>query len=194
MNSPGRLYLIPAPIGGTDPLRSLPPETIAAMRGIRHFVVESERTAARLLSSVLSREALRETSFWILDEHTPANSIPGLLEPALAGQDIGLMSEVGCPCIADPGSGLVAEAHRLGMRVLPLAGPSSILMALMASGFNGQSFVFLGYLPARAEKRRATLKRIEGEARRDGSTRVFIETPYRNRVLLEDALKVLDGG
>lgn len=192
MKTPGRLFLLPAPIGDGNPLETLSPEVVEVVRSLRHFVVESEHSAVRLLSRILTPEALRETVLTTLNEHTDPKSIPGLLEPALGGRDLGILSEAGCPCVADPGADLVAEAHRLGIRVLPLPGPSSILQALMASGFSGQRFEFLGYLPPRGEDRRSALKRLEREASRDGSTRIFIETPYRNQALLSDALAVLE--
>jgi len=192
VNKPGRLFLLPAPIGEGDPLRVLSPEVVDTMRGLRHFVVESERSAGRLLSRVLPPEALRESSFYILDEHTDPKDVPRLLEPALEGQDLGILSEAGCPCVADPGADLAAAAHRRGVRVIPLSGPSSILQALMASGFSGQRFLFLGYIPARSGDRRTALKRMEQEALRDGATRIFIEAPYRGQAVLEDALGVLD--
>ncbi len=192
MTEPGRLFLVPAPLGNGDPLRILSPEVVDTIRGLRHFVVESERSALRLLSGILPPESLRESSFSVLDEHTDPREVPRLLEPARAGHDLGMLSEGGCPCVADPGADLAAEAHRRGIRVIPLAGPSAILQALMASGFSGQRFEFLGYLPARAEERRSSLKRLEREAARDGATRIFIEAPYRGRALLSDALDVLD--
>lgn len=192
MKTPGRLFLLPAPIGDGNPLEILSPEVVEIFRNLRHFVVESERSAVRLLSRILTPEALQETVLTILNEHTDPKVIPGLLEPALGGRDLGILSEAGSPCVADPGADLVAEAHRLGIRVTPLPGPSSILQALMASGFSGQRFEFLGYLPPRGEDRRPALKRLEREASRDGSTRIFIETPYRNQALLSDALAVLE--
>lgn len=193
MSKPGLLYLIPTPIGDQDPRRILSPELIEIIGDIRHFIVESEKSVGRFLSRALPPEALAASTFSILDEHTGAAALPDLLKPALAGQDIGLISEAGCPCVADPGSELVAQAHRAGIRVVPLPGPSSILLALMASGFSGQSFLFLGYIPAQTAERKAALGRIEADCRRDGITRIFIETPYRNRAVLEDALQTLDG-
>lgn len=193
MSDTGTLYLIPTPISDQDPLEVLSPDVIGTIRRLRHFVVEAERTAGRFLSRVLSQEALSSISFEVLDEHSVKKDVPRLLERALAGEDMGLISEAGCPCVADPGSDLVAEAHRQGVHVVPLAGPSSILLALMASGFSGQRFQFLGYIPAESAARKTALKSIERECLRDGMTRIFIEAPYRNRALLEDALKVLDG-
>lgn len=193
MSDTGTLYLIPTPISDQDPLEVLSPDVIATIRHLRHFVVEAERTAGRFLSRVLSQEALASTSFAVLDEHSVKEDVPRLLEKALAGEDMGLISEAGCPCVADPGSDLVAEAHRQGVHVVPLSGPSSILLALMASGFSGQRFQFLGYIPAESAARKTALKSIERECLRDGMTRIFIEAPYRNLALLEDALKVLDG-
>ncbi len=192
MKPRGRLFLIPAPIGDGDPLRILSPEVVEVIRGLRQFVVESERSAGRLLSGVLTPEALDATEFHVLNEHTDPKTVAGLLEPALRGIDMGILSEAGCPCVADPGADLASEAHRRGIRVVPLPGPSSILLALMASGFSGQKFEFLGYLPVKAEVRRAALKRLEREALRDGATRIFIEAPYRNPALLADALAVLE--
>lgn len=192
MNAEGRLFLIPAPIGDGSPLRILSPEVVDTIRSLRHFVVESERSAGRLLAGILAPEALRETVFHVLNEHTDPKTVAGLLEPALLGRDLGILSEAGCPCVADPGADLVSEAHRRGIRVVPLPGPSSILLALMASGYSGQKFEFLGYLPVKTEERRAALKRLEQEALRDGSTKIFIEAPYRNPALLSDALAVLE--
>ena len=193
MNRPGALYLIPVPISETDPLVVLSPATLEAIRGLRTFIVESERSAGRFLAKVLSKEALADTSFSVLDEHTRNEEIPRLLERVLEGTSAGLISEAGCPCVADPGSGLVAEAHRRGVRVVPLVGPSSILLALMASGFDAQRFLFLGYIPAESTARKETLRRIERECRLDGITRIFIETPYRNKTVLGDMLAVLSG-
>lgn len=192
MTAPGRLLLLPAPIGDGNPLETLSPEVVAAYRSLRHFAVESERTAVRLLSRILPSQALEKAVLYTLNEHTDPRAVPDLLAPVLDGLDLGILSEAGCPCVADPGADLVAEAHRLGIRVVPLPGPSSLLQALMASGFSGQKFAFLGYLPPRGEERRAALKGVEREASRDGSTRIFIETPYRNQALLSDALAVLE--
>jgi len=193
LNSLGSLYLIPAPIAEQDPLQILSPEVIEVLRSLRHFIVESERTAVRFLSKVLSKESLASASFSVLDEHSIKEDIPRLLKNALSGDNIGLISEAGCPCVADPGSDLVAEAHKRGVRVIPLSGPSSILMALMASGFTGQKFLFLGYIPAESTVRKTALKQIERDCILDGITRIFIEAPYRSRAILDDALKILDG-
>lgn len=191
MTPRGRLFLLPAPIGEGDPRHVLSPEVIETFRSLRHFVVESERSAERLLSRILEPSALEGIELRVLNEHTDPRTVPYLLKPALEGRDMGILSEAGCPCVADPGADLVAEAHRRGVQVLPLPGPSSILQALMASGFSGQRFHFLGYLPAKPEERRAALARLDREAARDGGTRIFIETPYRNNAVLTDALEAL---
>lgn len=192
MENKGRLYLIPNLIAPGKVDDALPMATIAAIQRINHFVVEAERAAWRLLSAVLDREELARVQLSILDEHTTAQLLPDLLGPALEGQDLGLLSEAGMPCIADPGAALVALAHERGIKVVPLVGPSSILLSLAASGLDGQRFRFLGYLPQDPAGRRAALRDIDRGIRADGATRIFIETPYRNAKLLEDCLATLD--
>ena len=169
----------------------LPAAAVARIRSLRRFVVEGEKSAWRLLSSLMDREALASVSLERLDEHTPASELPGLLKPALDGEDIGLLSDAGVPCVADPGSALAALAHDLGIRVVPLVGPSSLILALSASGLDGQRFSFLGYLPQEPQARRAALASIDRGVRADGATRLFIETPYRNERLLADCLDCL---
>lgn len=191
----GTLYLVPNLLDDRSPPEAaLPASALARIRLLRHFVVEGEKAAWRLLSKVLDAEAARETSVERLDEHTPPDALPALLGPLEAGEDLGLLSEAGLPCIADPGSALVALAHERGARIAPLVGPSSILLALAASGLDGQRFSFLGYLPQEAAARRAALERIDRGIRSDGATRIFIETPYRNGRLLEDCLACLSPG
>ncbi|HUX36947.1 MAG TPA: SAM-dependent methyltransferase [Rectinemataceae bacterium] len=187
----GRLWLIPNLIAPGRPEDALPGSTLAAIRGTRRFVVEGEKAAWRLLSTLLDREALAATTLDVLDEHSLAEALPGLLAPALAGEDLGLLSEAGMPCVADPGAALVALAHDRGLRVIPLPGPSSIILALAASGLDGQRFRFLGYLPQDREGRRNALREIDKGIRSDGATRIFIETPYRNAQLLADCLDSL---
>lgn len=190
----GRLWLIPNLIAPGDPAEALPGATLRALRETRRFVVEGERAAWRLLSAVLDREALAAVSLEVLDEHTESAALPGLLEPAFRGEDLGLLSEAGVPCVADPGAPLVALAHDRGLRVVPLPGPSSIILALSASGMDGQRFRFLGYLPQDREGRRAALRDIDRGVAVDGATRIFIETPYRNAQLLSDCLECLAPG
>ncbi len=187
----GRLFLIPNLIAPGDPAKALPGATLEAIRGIRRYVVEGEKAAWRLLSAVMEREELAATHFEVLDEHTRAEALPGLLEPALRGEDLGLLSEAGMPCVADPGAPLVALAHDRGIRVIALTGPSSILLALASSGLDGQRFRFLGYLPPDRTGRAAALREIDRGILADGATRIFIETPYRNAALLEDCLAIL---
>jgi len=190
-NIPGRLWLIPNLIAPGEPSAALPSSTLSAIRCTRHFVVEGRRAAWRLLSAVLDREALAAADLETLDEHTKPESLAGLLEPAARGEDIGLLSEAGMPCVADPGAPLVALAHDRGMRVIPLPGPSSLFLSLAASGLDGQRFRFLGYLPQSREGRKAALRDIDRGVAADGATRIFIETPYRNDLLLADCIAEL---
>jgi 16S rRNA (cytidine1402-2'-O)-methyltransferase len=164
---------------------------IARIRLLRRFVVEGEKAAWRLLSRILDAEAASAVTMDRLDEHTPADALPALLAPLVAGEDMGLVSEAGMPCVADPGGALAALAHDRGFEILPLVGPSSILLALAASGLDGQRFSFLGYLPQDPTGRRSALASLDRGIRADGATRIFIETPYRNARLLEDCLAIL---
>jgi 16S rRNA (cytidine1402-2'-O)-methyltransferase len=188
----GTLYLVPNLLDpDSAPEAVLPAAALASVRLLRRFVAEGDKAAWRLLARVLEPAAARDVVLERLDEHTPPEALPGLLAPLEAGEDLGLISEAGLPCIADPGAALVALAHDRGLRIRPLAGPSSILLALAASGLDGQRFSFLGYLPPDRESRRAALAHIDRGIRSDGATRIFIETPYRNDRLLEDCLACL---
>ena len=190
--SHGVLYLIPNLLDPTSlPEATLPATAMDRVRSIRHFVVEGEKAAWKLLSRVLEQEAAAKVCMERLDEHTTREELPALLSPLEAGEDLGLISEAGMPCIADPGAALVALAHDRGFTVVPLIGPSSILLALAASGLDGQRFSFLGYLSQDPQKRRNELASMDQGIRSDGATRIFIETPYRNARLLEDCIKVL---
>jgi 16S rRNA (cytidine1402-2'-O)-methyltransferase len=186
----GRLYLVPNLLGVVTPESVLPAHTIEVARGLRHVVAENAKNARAFLKSLGTTAAIQSIAIAELNEHTPAPQVETLLTPALAGNDLGLMSDAGCPGVADPGARLVAAAHRAGVRVIPLVGPSSILLALMASGMNGQGFTFHGYLPAKAEPRTAALRRVDELARKTGATQIFIETPYRNVALLQSLLAV----
>jgi Predicted methyltransferases len=188
----GTLYLIPNLIDPSQPPEAaLPAQALERLRRLSRFVVEGEKAAWRLLSKVLDAQAASRVVMERLDEHTKAEELPSLLAPLESGEDIGLISEAGMPCVADPGAALVALAHDRGIAVVPLIGPSAILLALAASGLDGQRFSFLGYLPPESAGRRTALLSIDRLSREDGATRIFIETPYRNARLLEDCLSIL---
>jgi 16S rRNA (cytidine1402-2'-O)-methyltransferase len=183
----GALYLVPTPLSAdADPAAVLPRATIEAVKGLDNFVVENEKSAMRFLSRVLSKEAMSGLSVSILDEHSPPEAVPPLLGPALLGENIGLLSEAGCPAVADPGAALVRAAHDGGIEVIPLGGSSAIVLALMASGMNGQEFRFHGYLPRERGERVKALRRLERTALETGETQIYIETPYRNKAMIED--------
>lgn len=184
----GTLYLIPVTLGDDVIAKALPPEVVSITQRLETFVVENEKTARRFLGAVKTAKPVRELTLLTLNEHTAEKELPALLTPLLNGQDVGLMSEAGCPGVADPGALLVALAHRRGIRVAPLVGPSSILLALMASGLDGQRFTFLGYLPSDKGARGQKLREIEQVSRKHHETQIFIETPYRNQHMLEDIL------
>jgi 16S rRNA (cytidine1402-2'-O)-methyltransferase len=190
----GRLYLVPAWLSEEAPLElAIPAPVLAHIRALRHFVVEDAKAARRYLTACGHPMALREVQIAELNEHTQPSAVPALLDPLLAGHDVGLLSEAGLPAVADPGALLVAAAHGRGIAVMPLVGPSSIMLALMGSGLEGQRFRFLGYLPADSAARRGKLVDIERQSARDSETQVFIETPYRNDALLADVLQSCKG-
>ncbi len=184
----GTLYLIPVPLGPTSPQYSLTPAALATIRPLSHFVVEQAKTARAFLKAVGTDKPLQELQLSELNEHTKADALSQLLAPLLAGHDVGLLSEAGCPAVADPGANLVALAQKENIRVVPLIGPSSLLLALMASGLNGQRFAFQGYLPAKEAERTKTLRELESESRKRHQTQLFIETPYRNRAMFDAIL------
>jgi 16S rRNA (cytidine1402-2'-O)-methyltransferase len=177
---PGTLYLIPCTLGDTPARQVLPQHVIDIARTLQHYVVEQPKTARQFLSALKHEQPIQSLHFATLNEHTAASELPELLSPLLAGQDVGIISEAGCPGIADPGAELVNLAHRKGIRVAPLVGPSSILLALMASGLNGQCFAFHGYLPIAEADRNKTIATLEAESAHRRQTQLFIETPYRN--------------
>lgn len=176
----GRLYLIPASLGASPWQRTVPAEVRVIATGLADFVVENARTARAELKRLEHSLPLRDIRIETLPENPAPADLDALLAPALAGRDLGLMSEAGCPAVADPGALLVARAHELGVAVIPLVGPSSLLLAIMASGLNGQSFAFHGYLPVDEVGRTRRLRELEAESRLMGRTQLFIETPYRN--------------
>lgn len=182
--------MIPIPISEGN-LDTVLPSTIELIHNLRFFVGENARTTRRFISSTKPPYALQDVSVLELDKHNPVNP-EDLLFPLLEGKDIGVMSEAGCPGIADPGSNLASWAHKNGVKVVPLVGPSSILLALMASGLNGQSFTFHGYLSPKRDGLKQDLKRLEADSRKNHGTQIFIEAPYRNRQVLEIALSTLN--
>jgi len=190
MNAPGALVLIPTSLGDTPWTDFLPAAAQSRAAGIRHFVVENARTARAHLKRIEFPGTLRDTDIRELPAEGGDHILDTLLAPALKGEDVGLMSDAGCPAVADPGARLVARAHALGLRVVPLVGPSSILLGLMGSGLNGQNFTFHGYLPSAMEARDQRLRAIEDESRRLARTQIFIETPYRNEHLFAALLRV----
>jgi 16S rRNA (cytidine1402-2'-O)-methyltransferase len=183
----GNIYLIPCTLGNTNYQSSLPDHNLKIINTISHFIVEEIRTARRFLKSYGYDRSIDETIFTEMGKHSDKNAYSEALKPADNGQHIGVISEAGCPGIADPGSDIVALAHMRGIRVIPLVGPSSILLALMASGMNGQGFTFNGYLPIKADRKK-TLKMLEDLSARLGHTQIFIETPYRNNAMLDDII------
>ena len=188
----GRLFLLPAWLSEDTPaVDVVPAPVLERLRGLRHFVVEDAKTARRWLAACGHPGPMRELAMGVLNEHTPAAEVQALLAPLEAGSDLGLLSEAGMPAVADPGARLVAAAHARGIRVVPMVGPSSIVLALAASGLEGQRFRFVGYLPPESGARREALAELERRSARERETQLFIETPYRNDALLADALEAL---
>lgn len=185
----GTLYLIPVPLGPTAPQESLPANVLTVIHPLTHFVVEQAKTARAFLKAAGTAKPLQELLLEELNEHTKDAALDRLLEPLRAGHDVGLLSEAGCPAVADPGANLVALAQKENIRVVPLIGPSSLLLALMASGLNGQRFAFQGYLPAKEAERSKALRELETESRKRVQTQLFIETPYRNRAMFDAILQ-----
>jgi len=183
------LYLIPVTLGETEISKVLPPYNKEIILSIRHFIVENIRTARRFLKQTDPEIDIDGLTFYILNKHTSDAELSGFLKPIEDGHSIGIISEAGCPAIADPGADVIAIAQKKNIPVVPLVGPSSVLLALMASGFNGQSFAFHGYLPIDAGERIKALKTLEQRVYSENQTQLFIETPYRNERLVEDILK-----
>lgn len=183
------LYLIPVTLGDTPLGNVLPAYNKEVIKGIRHFIVEDVRSARRFLRSIDSQFDIDGSCFYELNKHTSPEAVSGYLKPLLNGISIGVISEAGCPAVADPGADVVAIAQRKGLKVVPLVGPSSIILSVMASGFNGQSFAFNGYLPIKPDERAKKLHQLEQRIYNENQTQLFIETPYRNGKMLEDILK-----
>ncbi|NDV94863.1 SAM-dependent methyltransferase [Dysgonomonas sp. 521] len=183
------LYLIPVTLGETSIEQVLPPHNKEVILQIKHFIVENIRSARRFLKKVDNSIDIDGLTFYELNKHTKPEQIENYLNPMANGFHVGIISEAGCPAIADPGSDIVAIAQRKGYKVVPLVGPSSILLSLMASGFNGQSFAFHGYLPVDGAERIKKIKQLEHLIHQEHQTQIFIETPYRNQKLTEDIIK-----
>ena len=186
----GKLYLIPSPLGENDPSEVLPSKVFEVIEKTRIYVVEELRTARRFLSAAGLKGRIDDLEFHVLNEHTSPAETEALLSLFTSGEPVGLISEAGLPAVADPGAALVALCHREGIEVEPLTGPSSLMLALMSSGLNGQSFAFCGYLPAKTTERRNAIKAIEKKSAAARQTQIFIETPYRNDSLLADLIAV----
>ncbi len=191
MEKTPKLYLFPVPLSDVGPEQVLPGSNLQLLLGIRYFVVENLRSARRFLKACHKSIIIDDLEFTELSEHTPPGEVDAMLAPMAHGHSIGVISEAGCPAVADPGADLVAAAQRRGYEVVPLVGPSSILMSLMGSGFNGQRFTFNGYLPIDARARAGKLKDMQQAIRHDHCTQIFIETPYRNNKLIEELCRVL---
>ena len=188
--STGKLYLIPSPLGENDPAEVIPAPVLKSLEGFGTFVVEEIRTARRYLSKAGLKGRIGELQFFELNEHTDQATIEGYVRLFDNGNDVALISEAGLPAVADPGAQLVSLAHKHGIEVIPAVGPSSLMLALMASGLNGQSFAFCGYIPAKTEERRNRLRTIEKVSGQLKQTQILIETPYRNDSLFNDILSV----
>ncbi|MBN2765846.1 MAG: SAM-dependent methyltransferase [Paludibacteraceae bacterium] len=184
------LYLIPTSLGETDLDRILPAYNNEIVNRLDFFIVEDVRTARRFLKKINPATDIDSKTFYVLNQHTRPEEIAGFLKPLSEGREVGVISEAGCPAIADPGADVVAIAQERGFKVVPLVGPSSILLALMASGFNGQSFAFNGYLPVQPADRTKAIKRLENRAHNEKQSQIFIETPYRNIKMLQDIISV----
>ncbi len=187
----GKLYMIPTTLGGETTSDVIPEDVRQEIIKLRHFVVENIKTARRYLRKLDREFPIDDTTFFVLNKRTEAGAISTFLKPALEGEDIGVISEAGCPGVADPGAEMVAEAHKKGIHVAPMVGPSSILLALMGSGFSGQGFTFHGYLPKERKDRIRKLKDFEMDTSRTGKTHLFMDTPFRNMNVLEDLLNEL---
>ena len=186
------LYLIPVTLGETEIGQVLPPYNHDVIVGIKHFIVENIRSARRFLKKTEKAIDIDELTFYELNRHTDRKFIGEYLEPLKKGLPVGIISEAGCPAIADPGADVVAIAQQRGYKVVPLVGPSSIIMSVMGSGFNGQSFAFNGYLPVEVPQRIKALKKLEQKVQNENQTQLFIETPYRNAKMIETILNALN--
>ncbi|MFP9099735.1 SAM-dependent methyltransferase [Flavobacterium sp. RHBU_24] len=188
----GKLYLLPVPLGDDANPKDVLPETVArSIEFIDYYIVENEKTARRFIKAILPTKKQPDLKLSVLNKHTLASEHTAFIQPCMEGKNVGLMSEAGCPGVADPGAAIVKLAHEKGIQVVPLVGPSSILLAMMASGMNGQSFAFNGYLPIDKGDKKAALKNFEKLSQEKSQSQIFIETPFRNNRLLDDLLVLL---
>ncbi|MDO6490801.1 MULTISPECIES: SAM-dependent methyltransferase [unclassified Cellulophaga] len=187
----GKIYLIPTTLGDNEPLEVLPISIKRTIEQIDYYIVENEKTARRFIKKISSGKSQPSLHIELINKFTDPQTIPSFLNPCFEGKNIGIISEAGCPGIADPGAEVVKIAHQKNIQVVPLVGPSSIFLALMASGLNGQSFAFNGYLPIDNGERKATIKKMERISKDNDQSQIFIETPYRNDKLLAEFLKTL---
>ena len=187
----GKLYLIPTTMGDCEPMDVLPQTVKRCLDFIDDYIVENEKTARKFIKSVKPEKVQASLRLSSLNKHTEISEHNKMIQPCLEGKNIGLMSEAGCPAIADPGAVIVKIAHEKGIQVVPLVGPSSILLAMMASGMNGQGFTFNGYLPIDKSEKKSALKNLEKLSHDKNQSQIFIETPYRNNKLLEDLIQTL---
>ena len=187
----GKVYLIPSTLGDMAPLEVLPISIKQIIEQLDYYIVENEKTARHFIKKISPRKSQPSLKLSALNKFTEAQEIPSFLNPCLEGNDIGILSEAGCPGIADPGAAVVKIAHEKNIQVVPMVGPSSILLALMASGMNGQNFAFNGYLPIEGSERKKYIKNLERKSKEDNQSQVFIETPYRNNKMLEELIKSL---
>ena len=185
----GKIYLLPCEMGEQEPQKLFPIANIEVIKHLQYYIVENARTARRNIKKMCREVVIDSLSIQELDKHTDVINIENLLAPVIAGNDLGIMSEAGMPCIADPGNIIVAKAHELGIQIVPLIGPNSILLALISSGFSGQNFTFHGYIPIK-DRRVQFIQQMEVNARK-GHTQIFMETPYRNQKLFEELIQIL---
>ncbi|MBM1107521.1 SAM-dependent methyltransferase [Aurantibacter crassamenti] len=188
---PGKLYLIPSILGDNEPLEVLPISIKGAIEAIDYYIVENEKSARRFIKKISPRKSQDKLKIESLNKFTEAAAIPTFLQPCYDGYDVGIISDAGCPGIADPGAAVVNIAHENNIQVVPMVGPSSILLAMMASGFNGQNFAFNGYLPIESADRKKAIKTFERNSKELQQSQIFIETPYRNDKLLQELIKTL---
>lgn len=191
MGNIGKLYLIPTTLGDNEPLEVLPISIKRTIEQIDHYIVENEKTARHFIKKISSKKSQPNLHINLLNKFTEPEILPSFLDPCFEGYNVGILSEAGCPGIADPGADIVSIAHQKGIQVVPLVGPSSILLALMASGLNGQSFAFNGYLPIESSERKKSIKKLEKLSRDNDQSQIFIETPYRNDKLLAELIRTL---